>query len=123
NLDQYIFQLQTKGYKVILAHPERYLFLRDNRDRVESLKSRGVEFQLNLLSLIGYYGKPIQEHAERLLKAGFIDYLATDLHHERHATNLEVLLTDRKLAKLLNPYIGQFRNRELMGVAEKDSIA
>ena len=123
NLDQYIFKLQTKGYKVILAHPERYLFLRDNEDRVESLKSRGVEFQLNLLSLIGYYGKPIQEHAERLLKAGLVDYLATDLHHERHAANLQQMLTDRKLAKLLNPYLGQFRNRELMAVAEKDSIA
>ena len=114
NLDQYIFQLQTKGYKVILAHPERYLFLRNEQKKYESLKNRGVEFQLNLLSLVGYYGKPIQDFAERLLKAGMIDYLATDLHHERHAQNLERLLTDRRLGKLLTPWLDKLRNRELM---------
>ena len=110
NLMQYIFQLQTKGYKVLLAHPERYLFFRDDFKKYQELKDRGVEFQLNLLSLVGYYGKPIQDNAKALLKAGMIDYLGTDLHHERHADNLEHLLADRKLNRLLGKYLGGMKN-------------
>ena len=110
NLMQYIFQLQTKGYKVLLAHPERYLFFREDFKKYQELKDRGVEFQLNLLSLVGYYGKPIQDNATALLKAGMIDYLGTDLHHERHADNLERLLADRKLNRLLGKYLGGMKN-------------
>jgi tyrosine-protein phosphatase YwqE len=110
NLGQYVFQLQTKQYKVLLAHPERYLFLRDDFKRYKELKYRGVEFQLNLLSLVGYYGKPTQDNAIALLKAGMIDYLATDLHHERHADNIERLLTDRKLNRLLGKYLPAMKN-------------
>ncbi len=113
NLDQYIFQLQTKGYKVIIAHPERYLFYRDQFDKYISFKERGCELQLNLLSLIGYYGKPTQDTARKLLKAGLVDYLGTDLHHIRHAENLEELLQDKSVGKILEKHIGSsiFKNK------------
>lgn len=113
NLGQHVFQLQTKGYKVLLAHPERYLFFRDNFKKYKELKDRGVEFQLNLLSLVGYYGKPTQDNARALLKAGMIDYLGSDLHHERHADNLERLLADRKLNGLLGKYLPGMKNAEI----------
>lgn len=115
-LDQYIFQLQTKGYKVILAHPERYLFLRQTPKRYFALRERGVEFQLNLLSLVGYYGLPTRDNAEFLLKNNLVDYLATDLHHSRHADNLERLLTDRKVGKLVLKYheTSGFKNKTLL---------
>lgn len=114
NLDQYIFQLQTKGYKVLLAHPERYLFFREDFKRYEALRDRGVAFQMNLLSLAGYYGKPTQDNALRLLKAGMIDYLATDLHHERHADNLERLLQEKKISRLLAEYVEKMKNSTLI---------
>lgn len=113
SLHQYIFQLQTKGYRVILAHPERYLFYRDDWKSYESLKDRGVEFQLNWLSLIGYYGKPCKDLAIELLKKGWVNYLGTDLHHQRHADNLTSLLQDRSLAKLLSRYQDTFENHHL----------
>jgi tyrosine-protein phosphatase YwqE len=113
NLGQHIFQLQTAGYKVLLAHPERYLFFREDFGQYQKMKDRGVEFQLNLLSLAGYYGKPTQDNARALLKAGMIDYLATDLHHERQADNIERLLRDRKLNRLLGKYLAGMKNAEL----------
>jgi len=112
--DQYLFSMQTKGYRPLLAHPERYLFLRDEPQRYQDLKDRGCEFQLNLLSLTGYYGKPTRENAYRLLKEGLIDYLATDLHHSRHAEALEALLTDKKVAKALHGK--QFLNEQLADI-------
>ncbi|MEL7222210.1 MAG: CpsB/CapC family capsule biosynthesis tyrosine phosphatase [Bacteroidota bacterium] len=113
-LGEYLFKLGTAGYKVILAHPERYLFLRNQPQRYQDLKDQGVEMQLNLLSLTGYYGKPTYDNAVALLKGGLIDYLATDLHHERHAQNLERLLQDRKVSKLLNAYKDSFKNKLLL---------
>lgn len=113
NLDQYIFLLQTKGYKVVIAHPERYLFYRDQFDQYKNFKDRGCELQVNLLSLIGYYGKPVQEVAFKLLKAGLVDYLGTDLHHERHTGNLEQLLQDTSVGKILNSYLKSFKNKGL----------
>lgn len=100
-LEQYLFRLQTKGYRPLLAHPERYLFFREDFGRYRELKERGCDFQLNLLSLTGYYGKPVRDNAVALLKAGLVDFLGTDLHHERHAARLRGALEDREIGRLL----------------------
>ena len=44
----------------------------------------GCLFQLNLLSLTGYYGKTPNEQALYLLSKNYIDFAGTDLHHLRH---------------------------------------
>lgn len=110
-LEDYLFRLQTKGYRPVLAHPERYLFLKGDLEKYRELKNRGCEFQLNLLSLGGYYGKPTRENAFELLNAGLIDFLATDLHHEGQAELLGEMLYDRQVARALKK--GEFRNGEL----------
>jgi tyrosine-protein phosphatase YwqE len=110
-LDQYLFRLQTKGYRPVLAHPERYLFFREDFGRYRELKERGCALQLNLLSLTGYYGKPVRENAVALLKAGLIDFLGTDLHHERHVERLRVGLEDREIGRLLEGL--ELRNLDL----------
>jgi len=110
-LEDYLFRLQTKGYRPLLAHPERYLFLKDDMKKYQELKDRGCEFQLNLLSLAGYYGKPTRENAFQLLEAGMADFLGTDLHHEGQAERLQEMLRDRKTMKLLMK--GEFGNAGL----------
>ena len=65
NLFEIIFKLQLEGYKVVLAHPERYGFY--NKENYEELINRGVLFQINLLSLIKYYSSQIQLKAEDLI--------------------------------------------------------
>jgi protein-tyrosine phosphatase len=79
-----LFQLQLNGYQPVLAHPERYLYMRSNRELFDTLKDAGCLFQLNLLSLAGYYGKPSIELAHYLIKKNYVDLLGTDLHHQRH---------------------------------------
>ncbi|MCB9036051.1 MAG: hypothetical protein H6557_05460 [Lewinellaceae bacterium] len=112
-LEDYLFRLQTKGYRPVLAHPERYLFLKGDLKKYRELKDRGCEFQLNLLSLGGYYGKPTRENAFELLEAGLIDFLASDLHHEGQAERLQEMLWEKSVAKALKK--GEFRNGELGG--------
>lgn len=98
NLYDYLFRLQTRGYKPILAHPERYMFLHKDMAAYERLRQAGCLFQVNLLSLDGYYGKAVQQTAEKLINKGWVELLGTDLHHQRHADALGMLLQSRKAA-------------------------
>lgn len=84
-----LFELQIKGYKPILAHPERYNYLLSQKKWYDELKDAGCFFQLNLLSLTGYYGKIPQELALYLVKKKHLDFLGTDLHHDRHLSVLQ----------------------------------
>ena len=92
NLKDILFGLQLKGYQPVLAHPERYLYFGANKGWYEQLRNAGCLFQINLLSLRGYYGRDSQQLAEYLIKKRYIDFLGTDLHNERH---LEMLHSPR----------------------------
>jgi len=81
-----LFDLQVAGYTPILAHPERYLFYQNNFDEYKKLKRAGCLFQLNLLSVVGYYGALINKTAEKLLSQGLYDYVGSDVHHDNHIT-------------------------------------
>jgi protein-tyrosine phosphatase len=89
NLYEILFQLQLKGYKPVLAHPERYNYYHTDFKSYYKLKQAGCLFQLNLLSLTDYYGKGVQKTAEKILKENLYDFVGTDTHHQRH---LEMLL-------------------------------
>ena len=79
-----IFDLQVAGYKPVLAHPERYLFFHNNFNDYEKLKHSGCLFQINMLSVVGYYGKEVALAAQKLLKKGLIDFAGSDIHHHNH---------------------------------------
>ena len=84
DLKERLFDMQIKGYQPILAHPERYQYFAANKGFYDELRTTGALFQLNLLSLTGYYGKVVQELAQHLVKKGFVDLIGTDMHHTRH---------------------------------------
>ena len=100
NLLDIIFTLQLEGYKVVLAHPERYSFF-EKKD-YEDFKTRGVLLQLNLLSLIGHYSTPIQEQAEWLIAQNMISFIGTDCHNMNHANLYEKCQTKKAWHDLLN---------------------
>ena len=79
-----MFALQTAGYRPILAHPERYMTLRDDPDRAIELAERGVMLQVTIGSLAGLFGKRVQHAAETWLRAGAVDLVATDAHSAGH---------------------------------------
>lgn len=79
-----LFDLQIAGYKPVLAHPERYNFYHNNTSEYKKLKQAGCLFQLNLLSIVGYYGPQITAAADFLLKNNLIDFVGSDVHHMKH---------------------------------------
>ncbi len=96
NAKEKLFNLQIKGYQPVLAHPERYLYFGSDKSWYDELKAAGCYFQLNLLSLCGYYGKASVELADYLIKKQYVDLLGTDMHHTRH---LDALRSSTSLMK------------------------
>lgn len=102
DLFETLFDIQMAGYQPILAHPERYLFYHSKFSMYQKLKTAGCLFQLNLLSLTGYYGNSIRKTAIKLLKGNLIDLVGTDTHHLNHLEAMNLLGSKKNLA-LLEP--------------------
>ena len=102
NLKHFIFIASTKGYKPILAHPERYLYLYNNLSKIEDLLNRGVQFQINLSSLTGYYSRQAQLTAQELIDRGWVHWLASDCHHMNHARLVASASKSKYFQKALN---------------------
>lgn len=100
NLYELLFDIQLKGYKPILAHPERYNFYHHDINHYYKLKKAGCLFQLNLLSLTKYYGKEVQKTSEKLLKENLYDFVGTDTHHQRHLAMLKKIGTKKNLKRI-----------------------
>ncbi len=111
NLFNFIFELEIEGYKVILAHPERYSYWFDSFIKFEELKDRGVFFQMNTISLGGYYGEVVKKFAEKLVDANMIDFLGSDMHNTNYMKGLEDVRYEKYLDKLLSS--GKIMNRIL----------
>jgi tyrosine-protein phosphatase YwqE len=111
DLKQNLFDLQIKGYKPVIAHPERYSYYHSKKEKLHDLYEQGCLLQVNLLSLAGYYGKPVQDLAKYLLKNEMVSLFGTDLHHFRH---LEAL-NDREIFRLVKEAVdtGNILNSQL----------
>lgn len=85
NFEETLKEIYSIGYYPLLAHPERYAYMTD-KDYIR-LKSNGIKFQLNMLSLKGMYGKMAQKKAEWLLSKNYYDQVGSDIHsiHQIHA--------------------------------------
>ena len=99
-------ELQKNGYNPLLAHPERYRYM-TKEDYMELIRL-GVRMQLNLPSIVGYYGKTAQEKASWLLDKDMYSAIGSDCHKEKafgepYSRNLLSKENVRKLKKMILP--------------------
>lgn len=76
-------ELIENGYKVILAHPERYSTFKKDIELVIELKKIGILMQCNLESILKKYGKDTYKTIKKLAKNKLIDFFASDIHHKK----------------------------------------
>jgi tyrosine-protein phosphatase YwqE len=79
-----LFKLQIRGFTPVIAHPERYLYFGAHKNWYDEMKQQGCLFQLNLLSLCGFYGKKQEELAQYLIKKKYVELVGSDMHNLRH---------------------------------------
>ncbi|MGN0189655.1 MAG: tyrosine-protein phosphatase [Candidatus Cryptobacteroides sp.] len=81
NLSGIIGQVLGRGFNPVLAHPERYRYM--DMDGYRKIKSFGVKFQLNLPSVVGFYGSMTMEKARELMTEDMYDFVGTDCHNHQ----------------------------------------
>jgi tyrosine-protein phosphatase YwqE len=99
-LKDFIFNITTQNYKPVLAHPERYHYM--TMEKAEDLKDRGVLFQVNIPSIVGYYSKPIQNLAFKFIDKGWVNFLGSDCHNMLYTKVLEEAQGHRYFRKALD---------------------
>lgn len=78
-----VLNLISKGYRLILAHPERYKFFQENPRKLEDVIDLGVYLQANYLSILGFYGKEAQKLVSLMFKHDMISFLGSDVHQQK----------------------------------------
>lgn len=104
----YLYQMLQRviaaGAIPLLAHPERYLYMK--LSEYDRLRSAGCAFQLNLFSLTGMYGVEVEKRANTLLEQGIYSFVGTDTHRidawQRTIASAE---TNTKYESLIRPLI------------------
>jgi len=136
SLEDFLPAIRDAGYQPILAHPERHSYLsvaklqsysvpRFQGSKVGKVNNfnpvpersrmagadKGLLLQLNMLSLVGRYGRSVQKKAERLVKEGVIDFVGSDGHSVGDLEELRKVWGRKSFLSLVES--GCVRNSEL----------
>ncbi|MBR3258843.1 MAG: phosphoesterase [Eggerthellaceae bacterium] len=79
-----IFEIQSRGYRVIISHPERYLAIQKDVELARDLVSMGCYLQASADFVAGGRLGAELKPAKRLLKEGLYTYFASDAHRPEH---------------------------------------
>jgi protein-tyrosine phosphatase len=104
-LHKAIFLMRSLGYKPVLAHPERYIYLYRSFDNFKKLFEMEVLFQINLISLTGYYSAQSKTFAEKLIDNGMVHFASSDCHSHRHIDALKAVMKTKYYSKLKDMYL------------------
>ena len=78
NLWVVLDKMLKSGYRPLIAHPERYRYM--DRDDYRELHNMGCLLQLNLPSIVGFYGESARQRAQYLLDKGWYRMFGSDCH-------------------------------------------
>lgn len=84
--DDIFYRLQLKGYRPIIAHPERNSEIINDPNLLYDFVIRGVLTQINSNSFTGMYGNKVKDTAFTLLKHSMVHFIASDAHSARKRT-------------------------------------
>ena len=105
DLESLVHEIKLAGYTPVLAHPERYVYLHDNLDNYRDIKSMGVLFQINLLSIPSYYSDEVAKVVKGLINNGMVDFIGSDTHHRQHIKFLKKSFLDSFYKKIFKKNI------------------
>ena len=82
NLYDIIYEMQQYKIVPILAHPERYSFIRKEPELLYDLAQKGVLMQCNFGSIIGQYGNSAKIFVKKMFENNYVHFLGTDVHRQ-----------------------------------------
>ena len=78
NLWDVLEKMLKSGYRPLVAHPERYRYM--DQDDYRELHNMGCLLQMNLPSIVGFYGESARQRAQYLLDKGWYRMVGSDCH-------------------------------------------
>lgn len=96
---QIIFEIVSHNYIPIIAHPERYDYLKDDPDKIKEYLRLGALLQGNYLSLFGKYGRRSKKVLKYYIKNNWITFFGSDIH--RPTDDLKSKKFEKKLWRLV----------------------
>lgn len=98
------------GFKVILAHPERYTSFQKDYSLIDEVVATGVLLQSNIDSIVGGYGKEAKKTMKYILKNKLVSFVGTDIHNNKSdysyinkaINKFKKYLTDDEINDILN---------------------
>lgn len=85
-MNKLLSAIAAAGYRVVIAHPERYDAVQKDLRLAEKWFLQGFVLQLNKGSVLGSFGPRVQQTAEMMLENGFAHILASDAHSSLYRT-------------------------------------
>ncbi len=101
-LAEVFFYLQTNGYKVVLAHPERYTYWHHDFQNYHKLIERGIYLQININSLTGWYSHGSKIIAQKLINRDMISFLGSDMHNPHYMEELKKSRYSHSLSRIID---------------------
>lgn len=81
NLWTILDRMLKAGYRPLIAHPERYRYMEPGD--YKELHNMGCLLQMNLPSIVGFYGESARQRAQYLLDKGWYRMVGSDCHRFR----------------------------------------
>jgi len=82
-LEGMLADLRRRGFRPVLAHPERAPAFHEDPARLARLVDRGVLTSITAASMEGRFGKPARRMCVQMLKDGLVHDVASDAHSAR----------------------------------------
>jgi protein-tyrosine phosphatase len=102
SFEQMLFRLELRGYRLLLAHPERSPDFQRQPERLLALVERGVLLQLTASSLLRGRRSASGRLARQLVTRGYAHVLASDAH-AHHGSRAPALAAGVAAARKLAP--------------------
>lgn len=119
-----LYELQVRDIIPIIAHPERYKFLKEKPAFINDFIDQGYLFQMNTGSIEGKYGESARKTAKVFLDKNIYNFIGSDAHNaETRNTGIKEALTfigevnknmiEISSAKLLNNEMIDFEGEKI----------
>jgi protein-tyrosine phosphatase len=80
SMEEILFDLQLRGFRVLLAHPERSPAFHSDRELLGRIVARDVYCSVNASSLAGVFGRHVRAFAIDLIRGGLVHTIDSDAH-------------------------------------------
>jgi protein-tyrosine phosphatase len=107
-IDRMVYELQLKGFAIVLAHPERIGAFQRDIELLEKLVGAGALTSVTAASVSGQFGGAVKRFTQELFARGLVHNLASDAHDAVHRSPALRPALERAVRELpeLEPSLG-----------------